>query len=154
IAFTNLDFRGALQAWNEAGEGILRALTAPLTAIQEFRRDLAASNEAAAAETAELTTQLGELEEQLSGAGGAGGVAGAADEAADAIQRMLEQARRENQQLLALRAAHQGYGSTVESVNIAIAIDNQLRAAKITRLQAEKAGLLEVMVANERLRRE
>lgn len=108
--------------------------------------------EEAAAQTGDLNQQLQIANTELNGAGGAvGGLSGAASDAADALSEMLEQTRRENEQLIALNAAHKGYGSTVETVNAAIEIDNALRAEKISRLDAERSGLLELLVANKKL---
>lgn len=84
----------------------------------------------------------------------AGGVAPPLDDAAKAMATMLADADRENQQLTQLMLAYQGLGSSVEDVTDAMKIDDQLRAAKITRLKAEESGLLEVLVANERVSRE
>jgi hypothetical protein len=138
IRLTNLDFEGAVAAWQASAHGLASAVKAPLTAWRELQAEV---GKATFQEFADSVKFLKKAADE----GGDG-----AERLGKALEDALEAARNEQSQLKALEAAYLGVGASVEQVQAAIEIDNKLRAEKITLLQAEKSGLLEVLRANQR----
>jgi hypothetical protein len=141
-------------AWNAASKGLLgiaQGVLAAAAAIAAYT----AVNSALADDAEKLTQQLDALSAQIGFVDDAAqGAASSTGQMATSLEAALDQAQRENEQLTALRDAWRGYGSTVQTVQRTIEIDNQLRAARISRLEAEESGLLAVLVANQKLRAE
>lgn len=103
----------------------------------------------------EIVARIQKLNEELAALGKTGGtITPPIDKAAASLAKMVKEADQENRQLRTLKSAWLGYGASVEDVETTISVTNKVRSAGIEITAAEKAGLLDVLTANERLRHE
>jgi hypothetical protein len=99
----------------------------------------------------EVIERLNKMRESFGAVGDSASDAASASESA--MAKMIEQAQVENRQLIELVESYKTYGFSVETITRGIEIENQLRAAKISLVDAEKSGLLDLLTSNQLLKK-